>query len=70
MPGEPVDPTITVENGELLSPRDFRREFAPKLERLASGELEKLVLMNRGKMVAVVLPLEAYAELLKRADGG
>jgi prevent-host-death family protein len=47
----------------MVSGRDFRREFAGLLERLEKGELEKLVLLRHGKMVAVVTTVEDYARL-------
>lgn len=59
-----VEGPIEVENKELLTPRDFRREFASRLEELTSGEVEKLVLLQRNQMVAVVLPVEEYRQLL------
>lgn len=51
----------------MLSPRDFQREFSAKMKALESGDLSKLVLTRHGKMVAVVLTVEKYAELT--ADG-
>ncbi len=48
---------------EIVSGRDFRREFAKLIERLEKGELEKLVLTRHGKMVAVVTTVEGYARL-------
>lgn len=49
----------------MLSPRDLRRELAGRLEQLARGDVEKLVLVRRGEMVGVVLTVESYAELCK-----
>lgn len=57
---------IPVENDELLTPRDFRREFASRLQRLRDGEVEKIVLIQHNEMAAVVLPVERYAELIKK----
>jgi antitoxin (DNA-binding transcriptional repressor) of toxin-antitoxin stability system len=60
-----TEQSIETENSELLSPRDLRRDFANQMERLAKGEVEKLVLIQRGKMAAVVIPFERYVELVK-----
>ena len=56
---------ISVDNKELLSPRDFRREFATKMDALEKGKIEKLVLMRRGEMIGVILTVEDYAGLLE-----
>jgi hypothetical protein len=50
-------------NEEMLSSRDLTRAPAAHLDRLQSGEVEKLVLMQGGKMRFVVLPVERYEEL-------
>lgn len=44
-------------NEELFTVRDAMRELNRIVDRIESGELEKAVLMRRGKMVAVVAPL-------------
>lgn len=55
---------MQVEEKELLSPRDFRREVTTKLAALNGGGLEKLVLTKRGEFVGVVLSVESYEDLL------
>jgi hypothetical protein len=55
---------ISVKNEELLSPRDFRREFTTKLRELNAGDVEKLVLSKRGQFVGVVITIDAYEDLL------
>lgn len=61
-----ADPNaIETENAELLTPRELRRDFATRLEQLTSGEVEKLVLLQRNQMVAVMLPIDKYVELTK-----
>lgn len=60
--------SIETENAELLTPRELRRDFATQMDRLTSGRVEKLVLLQRNQMTAVVLPFESYVELLKRAE--
>jgi PHD/YefM family antitoxin component YafN of YafNO toxin-antitoxin module len=57
------NPTISTSPDELVTGRDFRREFAGRMDQLAEGKVEKLVLMKHGKMVGVVLTVEEYARL-------
>lgn len=57
------DQSIEVDNSELLTPRDLRREFAGHMDRLVSGEVEKLVLLQRNQMTAVIFPFERYVRL-------
>lgn len=59
------DPSIETDNEELRSVRDVSRELGALLERLEAGELEKVVVTRHGRMVAVILPLEAYAAAAK-----
>jgi hypothetical protein len=47
----------------MVTGRDFRREFAGRMDQLAEGQVEKLVLMKHGKMVGVVMTVERYAQL-------
>jgi prevent-host-death family protein len=54
---------IDVTNDELHTIRDAMRQLNQMVDQLDRGELEKVVLTQRGRMRAVVLPLEAYAEL-------
>lgn len=53
--------SIETDNKELVTPRDLVREFAGRMEQLTSGEVEKLVLVKRSQMIAVVIPFEKYA---------
>lgn len=55
---------MKVNNDELLTPRELRRDFSTYLDRLDSGEVEKLVLMRGStEMAYVVLPVKTYEEL-------
>lgn len=56
-------PTISTNPDEMVTGRDFRREFAGRMDQLNGGKVEKLVLMKHGKMVGVVLTVEEYARL-------
>jgi hypothetical protein len=54
---------------EMVTGRDFRRNFAGRMEQLESGDVDKLVLMRHGKMVGVVLTVERYAGLTAEGKG-
>jgi hypothetical protein len=54
---------IDVTNDELHTIRDAMRQLNQMIEQLDRGELEKIVLTQRGRLRAVVLPLEAYVSL-------
>lgn len=55
---------LKVEQEEILTPRDFRREVTTKIAELNEGKLEKIVLTKRGQMIGVVLTVDAYQDLL------
>jgi hypothetical protein len=55
--------SIEMGNEEIVSPRDLSREYGRQIERLQRGEVEKLVIFKRGKIEAVMLSPERYAEL-------
>lgn len=57
------EPTISTRPEEMVTGRDFRREFAGRMKDLEEDRVEKLVLMRHGKMVAVVLTVGDYAKL-------
>lgn len=59
-----IGPKIKTENEELFTVRDAMREMNRLVDRLEAGSLEKVVMTRSGQMVAVVLPLEAYAALV------
>jgi PHD/YefM family antitoxin component YafN of YafNO toxin-antitoxin module len=56
---------IPIENREIVSARDFSREYAKLMKRLEEGDLNKIVVMHHGKMQAVVLKAEDYEELIE-----
>ena len=58
---------IPVDNKELLTSRDFQREFSTRMADLEHGAVEKLVLMRHGRMIGVVLTIDGYAALLKES---
>ena len=50
---------------EMVSIRDFRRESAERIRQLEECELEKLALMRHGKVIAVVLSVAAFEEIVE-----
>jgi PHD/YefM family antitoxin component YafN of YafNO toxin-antitoxin module len=58
---------IRVANAELATVREAMRDLASILSKLDSGEIEKVVLTQRNQMRAVVISVERYAELERRA---
>lgn len=58
---------IPIENQEMVTARQLNREFSRVFSRLEKGEVEKIVVTRRGKMVAIVVAPEDYEEL---AAGG
>jgi prevent-host-death family protein len=61
------DPALRVANAELATVREAMRELNRYVEALERGELDKVVLTQRNRMRAVVVSLERFAELEKRA---
>jgi hypothetical protein len=55
---------IRVSNEELRGSKELARELPKVVTALEDGELEKCVVMRHGKMVAVILSIPAYEELL------
>lgn len=60
---------VDVTNDELHTIRDAMRQLNQMVDQLDRGQLQKVVLTQRGRMRAVVLPLETYTELREAADG-
>jgi hypothetical protein len=54
---------IPVASEELVSLREVMRGFSRALARLEQGEVEKLVVINKNQMRAVIVSPEHYAEL-------
>jgi hypothetical protein len=61
---------IPVSNAELWSTRDFMRQGHELLVKLKKGNLDKVVLTRGGRMEAVVLTVERYAELMGDGEDG
>ena len=58
---------IRIKSDELATVREAMRGLNRMVAELQSGEREKLVLLQRNQMAAVVLSVERYAELVKDA---
>jgi hypothetical protein len=58
---------VRVANDELSTVREAMRELNRLIEALERGELEKVVLTQRNRMRAVVVSLERFSELERRA---
>jgi hypothetical protein len=54
---------VRTTNDEMLTPRELRRALTEHLERLDEGVVEKLILMQGGKMKYVVVPVAKYEDL-------
>jgi antitoxin (DNA-binding transcriptional repressor) of toxin-antitoxin stability system len=48
---------------ELVSARDFRRNYAEWIRRLQEGEVEKIALTRHGRITAVVVAPSSYQAL-------
>lgn len=59
---------MKVTNEEMLTPRELRRALTEHLDRLDRGDVEKLVLMQGGKMKYVVVPVADYENLTGSAE--
>jgi hypothetical protein len=58
---------ISVSNAELATVREAMRDLGTLLDRLDAGEIDKLVLTQRNQMRGVLITVERYAELERRA---
>jgi phosphatidate phosphatase PAH1 len=54
---------ITLQDHEVLTVREAMRQMPMLVRNLNEKESEKYVLMKKGRMVAVLLDLEAYSEM-------
>jgi len=64
---DPAPVAVRVANDELLTVREAMRELNRLIDALERGELEKVVLTQRNQMRAVVVSLERFSELERRA---
>lgn len=59
----------SIHQDEVISARQLAREYADQLGRIEEGEIDKLVVMRKGKMEAVVLRYEDYEKLMDERSG-
>jgi len=58
---------VRVSNAELRTVRDAMRELNQLVARLEQGQADKFVLTHRNQMRAVVVSLDRFSELERRA---
>jgi PHD/YefM family antitoxin component YafN of YafNO toxin-antitoxin module len=63
---EPVQ-SVRVSNAELATVREAMRDLHRLLAALEHGELDKIVLTQRNQMRAVLVTLDRYSELERKA---
>lgn len=54
---------------ELRGVRDAMRTMPKLIKSLNDGEVEKYVLMKRGRVVAVLLDFDDYSEMVEKVGG-
>ena len=60
---------MTIRPSELRGVRDAMRTMPKLVKALNDGEVEKYVLMKRGRVVAVLLDIDNYSEMVAKAKG-
>lgn len=58
---------MTMRPSELCGIRDAMRTMPKLIQALNDGKVEKFVLMKRGRVVAVMLDIEDYSEMVEKA---
>lgn len=58
---------MSMHPSELRGVREAMRTLPKLVRSLNDGEVEKYVLMKRGRVVAVMLDLDDYSEMVKKA---
>jgi hypothetical protein len=60
---------MTMKPSELRGVREAMRTMPKLVRSLNEGEVEKFVLMRRGKVVAVILDIDDYGEMCEKTKG-
>jgi len=55
--------TLNVSNDQLVSVREASRHLGRQVDRLVRGDTDKVVVMHRTRMVAVLITVEEYERL-------
>jgi hypothetical protein len=58
---------MTMRPSEMRGVREAMRTMNKLVQSLNEGEVEKYVLMRRGRVVAVLLDLDTYSEMVEKA---
>jgi hypothetical protein len=61
---------VSVRNDQLLPVREASRYLGQQIDRLERGDVDKLVIMNRTRMAAVLLSVKEYTRLAGLAAPG
>ena len=61
---------VTVRNDQLLPVREASRYLGQQIDRLERGDVDKIVIMNRARMAAILLSVDEYVRLARRAASG
>lgn len=61
---------FSIRKEQLLSVREASRYLGQQMERLARGDVDKIVIMNRSRMAAVMITPEEYGRLVNQARLG
>lgn len=61
---------MTMRPSELRGVREAMRTMPQLVRALNDGEVEKFVLMRRGRVVAVMLDLDDYSEMVEKMHVG
>jgi hypothetical protein len=59
---------VAVRNDQLLPVREASRYLGQQIDRLERGDVDKIVIMNRTRMAAILLSIEEYGRLTRRQD--
>ena len=59
---------MTMRPSELKGVREAMRTMPKLIQSLNDGKVEKYVLMKRGRVVAVLLDIEDYSEMVQRGS--
>ncbi len=57
---------LVVRNDQLVPVREASRYLGQHIDKLARGDVEKFVIMNRARMAAVLISVDEYQRLATR----
>jgi hypothetical protein len=59
---------VLVRNDQLLPVREASRYLGQQIDKLERGDVDKIVIMNRTRMAAVLLSIDEYSRLARAAE--